>query len=59
MKNSAKGIIHVALYVNYNLMIESPVATNEVEEQLKKNGPEGLWDYLSYEIWLIEDKKKA
>ena len=37
MKNSAKGIVYVVLYVFNNLLVVKPKTIDEAVEQLKKN----------------------
>ena len=64
MKKSAKGIVHVALYVNDNLMIGDIAAIDNAIGALKNKGlvlkiVKGLQDYLSCKIKFFVDKKRA
>ena len=64
MEKIAKGIVHVDLYVNDNLMIGNMAAIDDAIEALKNKGlvlkiVEGLQDYLSCKIKLSEDKKRV
>ena len=61
-KKSAKGIVHVALYVYDNLMIGNSTAIDDAILALKNKGlvlkiMEGLQDYLSCKIKISNDKK--
>ena len=62
--HSMKGLVYIAVYVDDNLMIGSPDATDEAMKQLKRKRlvvkvMESLQDYLLCEIWFSEDEKKV
>ena len=64
IKKSAKGIVHVALYVNDNLMIGDISAIDNAIEAFKNKvlvlkNDKGLQDYLSCKIKFFVDKKRA
>ena len=64
VKKSTKGIVHVDLYIDDNLMIGDIAAIDGAIEALKNKGlvlkiMEGLQDYLSCKIKFFEDKKLA
>ena len=64
VKNSAKGIVYIALYVDNNLMMGDIATIDDAIEALKNKGMilkivEGLHDYLSCEIIFSDDKKHA
>ena len=64
MKKSTKGIVYIALCIDDNVMISDIVAIDDAIEALKSKGPvlkvvKGLKDYLSYEIKISDDKKRA
>ena len=64
VKKSAKGVVYIMLYVDDNLMIVDMVAIDDAIIALKSNRlvlkvMEGLQVYLSCEIKLSEDKKRA
>jgi hypothetical protein len=58
------GIVFIAVYVDYNLIVGSPKAVNKTIDQLKRQGlvlkiEEDLKDYLSCEIRFSKDQRKA
>ena len=64
VKKSAKDVVYVALYVDDNLMIGDITTIDDAIKALKCKGlvlkiVEGLQDYLSCEMKLSEDKKRA
>ena len=61
-KKSTKGIVHIALYVDHNLMILDITRNNDATEALKNKGlmlkiVEGLQDYLSCKNKFSNHKK--
>ena len=55
VKKSTKHVVHVALYVDDNLMIRDTVAINDTMKALKNRGlvlkiMEGLQNYSSFKI---------
>ena len=64
VKRSAKGIVYIALYVDDNLMVANKAAMDDAILALKNKGlvlkvVEGLQDYLSFEIKISDDTKRA
>ena len=64
VRKSVKGVVYVALYVDNNLIVGDIAAIDDTIEALKKKGlvlkiMEGLQDYLSCEIKISNDKKRA
>ena len=64
VKRSAKGIVYIALYVDDNLMGANKAAIDDAILALKNKGlvlkvVEGLQDYLSFEIKISDDTKRA
>ena len=64
VKKSMKGIVYVALYVDDNLMIVDNATIHDAILALKNKGLvlkiiEGLQDYLSCEIKISDDRKRA
>ena len=64
VKNSANGIVYLALYIEDNLMIGNIAAIDDAIEVLKSKGlvlriMEGLQDYSSCKINFFDNKKRA
>ena len=61
VKKSAKGIVHVALYIDDNLMVGIIEAIDNAISAHKHNLKvmEGLLDYLSRKLKFSEDKKRT
>ena len=61
---TGKGICHIALYVDDNLLVGNPEAIDAVIAPLKAEGlvlkiEDDLRDYLSFEIVFSPDRSKA
>ena len=64
MKESSKGLVYVALYVDDNLIVGHRAAIDDAIKQMKKHGlvlkvEDDLKDYLSCEVQFSKDKTKA